>query len=361
MKLRTLMIRLMTLTGAVAVSLLLTAFLIMLLEQDPIEVLETTWTGAFRNETRLAGVLNFFIPLTLAATGLVVTFKAGLWNIGVEGQMAMGAVFASWGAQFLDLPSAILIPVCLVLSAIGGMLWALLAGVLKTRGGVHEIFGGVALNALASNYMIYLIAGPWQPPEGGSAQSTPLFPEQAWLPVISDDFPVSLLMLVLTVAAVILVVLLLRGTRFGLELKATGQNARSALLLGVPTERVALLAFMLCGALAGLAGAHRVLHTYHSLRPLVSGGIGFLGLLVVLLISFNAILVPFVTFALAAIIAGSTRVKILMGLDQSLVGVLQGLLVLSILLFSGLRERLFPERSVPDEPGDPVTQETTYE
>lgn len=336
--------------ASIALSLALTAALILLLNSDPVKVAEATFEGAFGTpdlsqpeslfNSKTASVINFWIPLTLAATGLAVTFTAGLWNIGVEGQMVMGAIFASYGAQFISLPGPLLIPVCLALAALGGMLWGLLAGVLKTRAGVNEIFGGVALNALANLYAIYLISGPWQPPEGGSAQSTPPFPAESNLPVISGAFPVSLLMIVITIASVVGVLLLLNGTRLGLEMKATGKNARSALLLGVPTERTALLAFALCGLLAGIGGAHRVLHTYQALRPLVTGGIGFLGLLVVLLVSFRALAVPFVTFVLAALIAGSTRVKVLLQLDQSLVGVLQGLVVLLILLFNGLRERL---------------------
>lgn len=345
MKTRDFALRLGLVIVPIILSLLLTALLIMLLDEDPIRVFETAWSGAFRDTERVASVFNFWIPLTLASAGLIITFTAGLWNIGIEGQMVMGAIFASWGAQALPLPSVILIPTCIILAMIGGMAWGLLVGVLKTRFGVHEIFGGVGLNALANLLAIYLIAGPWQPPEGGSAQSTPPFPEASRLPVLSDEFPVSLLMLVITVAACLLVIFMLRGTRWGLELKATGKNPRSALLLGVPTERVALLAFVVCGALAGIAGSHRVLHTYHSLRPLVTGGIGFLGLLVALLISFKAIAVPFITFILAAVIAGSTRVKVLLQLDQSLVGVLQGLLVLLILMFNGVRERLLSDSS----------------
>jgi general nucleoside transport system permease protein len=323
-----------------AISLALTALLILLLGQDPIEVLRISMEGAFRDSKRVAIVFDFWIPLTLVSVGLVVTFVSGLWNIGIEGQMMMGAVFASWGARYLNLPEPILLPAIVAVAAIGGMLWALLVGWLKLRFGVHEIFGGVALNAIANTFAIWLISGPWLPPEGGSAQSTPPFPSNTWLPLISDDFPVNGVMIALTVLSVVVVLFILNGTRWGLTLKASGKNARSAYLLGVPTGRIALAAFAFAGIMAGLAGSYRVLHTYHALRPLVSGGIGFLGLLVVLLVSFNALLVPLVTFALAALIAGSTRVKILLQLDQSLVGVLQGLIVLLIMIFNGLRERI---------------------
>lgn len=343
--------QLLTLLAGVGLSLLLTALMLVALGSDPINVFETLIQGALRDSRSVAATLNFAIPLILASAGLVITFTAGLWNIGVEGQIVMGAVFASWGAQVLALPTPLLVIVNLGLAALGGALWAMLAGVLKTRLGVHEIFGGVALNAIANNIAIYLIAGPWQPPEGGSAQATPPFPEAAWLPVFSSDFPVNLLMLGITAASVVLVFVVLRFTDWGLQLKAVGNNARSALLLGVPTERVSLLAFAACGALAGLAGSHRVLHTYHSLRPLVAGGIGFLGLLVVLLVAYRIIWVPLVAIIAAGMFTGSSRLKILLRLDQSLVGVLQAVVVLMILLVSGVRERWFAKENRSSDDG----------
>jgi len=334
----------------ILVSLLITALLVMAVGANPITVFEKIWEGAFRDSNALGQVVNFWIPLTLASIGLVITFTAGLWNIGVEGQITMGAVFASWAALSLPLPPVILIPVEIAVAMLGGALWASLCGILKTRLGVHEIFGGVALNFLANVVSLFLISGPWQPPEGGSVRATPPFPTDALLPPLSEGFQVNLLMFIIVLVAVVAAILALRGTRWGLQLKATGKNARSALLLGVPTGRSALSAFIACGVLAGLAGSYRVLFTYASLRPLVSGGIGFLGLLVVLLVSVRAIWVPFVTFAFAAILSGSGRLRIALQIDASLAGVLQEVLVLTVLLFNGLRARL--SRSSKAEIGD---------
>jgi len=332
--------RLLFILLPVVIALGLTALCLLALQADPIQVAQTVWDGAFRDAGKLAGVLNFWIPLTLAAMGLIITFTAGLWNIGVEGQMMAGAIAASWSALYLPIPQPELrIAASVICGGLGGAGWALLVGSLKTRFGVNEIFGGVALNAIINTLAIYLISGPWQPPEGGSAQFTPPFPKEAWLPVMSPDFPVPLFTLMLTIIAAIGVILALRGTRFGLELRAAGKSPRSALLLGVPVTRAALIALALCGALAGIAGSQRVLHTYHSLRPLVSGGIGFYALLIVLLANFRALPVPFLTFVLAAIVASSTLLSVRLGLDQSLIGVFQGILVLVILMTAGLRQQ----------------------
>jgi simple sugar transport system permease protein len=271
----------------------------------------------------------------------VITFRAGLWNIGVEGQIMLGAICASAIALYPpNLPTPILIIMAIVAAALGGMVWGLLIGVLKTFLGVHEIFGGTALNALANLLSIYLITGPWLPAEGGSAQGTSPFPEYMHLSPVSGDFAVSSLMLMIVLSVTVGVIGVLTYTRWGLQLKATGKNPRSALLLGVPVTRTTLSALMICGALAGIGGAYRVLFTYNSLRPLVSGGIGFLGLLTVLLASMQAVRVPLIAFIFAAILSGSTRLKISLQLDQSLAGILQGTLVLVSLFFQGIRERL---------------------
>ncbi len=324
----------------VLISLLLTTVLILLVGHNPFEVFSVVWDGAFASARSFAGVINFWLPLMLASMGLVITFRAGLWNIGVEGQIMIGAICASAIALHPPaLPPPVLIILSLVAAALGGMAWGLLIGILKTFLGVHEIFGGTALNALANLLSIYLISGPWLPAEGGSAQGTSPFPEFMHLAPISSDFAVSSLMLVIVLSVTVGVIGALTYTRWGLQLKATGKNSRSALLLGVPVTRTMLSALMICGALAGTGGAYRVLFTYNNLRPLVSGGIGFLGLLTVLLASMQAIRVPIIAFIFAAILSGSTRLKITLQLDQSLAGILQGTLVLISLFFQGIRER----------------------
>lgn len=334
--------RILWLSLALIAAAALTAGLILFTGRNPVEVFQTIWEGAFRDSTRVAGVVNFFIPLALTSLGLVVTFRAGLWNIGVEGQMMAGAVCASGVALFFDAPGFVRVPAALIAAALGGMAWAWLVGVLKIYLGVHEIFGGVALNAIINVFTNYLVGTLWSPP-GGNALDTGPFDDVARLTVFESarfDFPTNLPMLGITILAAVAVTIALQGTRWGLQLKATGKNPRSALLLGVPTERVSLSAFMVCGALAGLAGAYRVLFTFGTLRPLVSSGIGFLGILVVLLVSQQAVWVILVAFAFAALLSGSTRLRVTMQLDASLAQVLQGVLVLLVLLSDGLRARL---------------------
>jgi len=347
----------------IIISLAISALLVIAVDRDPMEVSQLIWEGAFRNQRSQAGVLNLFITLVLVSIGLIVTFRAGLWNIGVEGQMMMGAVFASiipmafLQNESLDpaaFPQPLIVGGSILLAMFGGILWATLVGILKIYLGINEIFGGVALNALANVGAIYLISGPWEPDIGGSAQGTAPFPKETHIPQISSEFPTSLLMLVICAVAFIVVTFMLTRTRWGLSLKANGLNDRSALLLGVATDRIGMSAFWVCGALAGIAGSYRALFTFDSLRPLASGGIGFLGLLVVLLVSIRIIWVPLVAFIFAAILSGSTRLRISLQLDSSLASVLQGTLVLLVLLSNGARDAWFRRRNTtqPDQSGE---------
>jgi general nucleoside transport system permease protein len=348
---------------AILASLLLTSGLIIMIGREPLEVFETLWQGSVGRVDRVDGVFNFWIPLTLASLGLVVTFRAGLWNIGVDGQMTMGAIFATGIALFVPVPGFIRIPLAVAAAMLGGALWALLTGLLKTRLGVNEIFGGVALNAIAGIFTNFLVGNWWS---GGNATSTAPFDEAGRIPSFSDGFSTSITMIVIVAVTALALVVLLRGTRWGLELKATGKNARSALLLGVPTERTAWMAFVVCGVLAGMGGAYRVLHL-GELRPPASGGIGFLGILVALLVGSRALWVPFVTFAFSAMLFGSTRLRLTQDLDASLAKTLQGVLVLLVILSSGVRTRLLSRRAqagephVEPEPTPVVTEVKSYE
>jgi simple sugar transport system permease protein len=313
-------------------ALLFTSVLLVLFDASPIDALLAMGQGAFGTQDNTLSVVAFTIPLLLSSLGLLLTFTAGLWNIGIEGQIVMGAVAASWVALYFDASHPVMIAVEIILAMLAGALWAGLTGLLKTRGGVHEIFGGLALNNLAIILTNYLISGPWQPPEGGSFHGSVPFSEAAQLTRFAESrfAPVSLLF---TVIAFLLVFVALRGTTWGLKLKALGKNPRSAFLLGVSSEREAIVAMMFCGALAGLGGAIRVLSWYENLKQNISGGIGYLALLVVMLAAYRTLWTPFIAFFFSAVLNGSITLQLRTQLHSSLGGILTGVMVLFVLLF----------------------------
>jgi ABC-type uncharacterized transport system permease subunit len=308
---------------------------------SPIEAYKNMLIGSVGSMRKFAEVLVTFVPLLLVTSGLLITFSAGLWNIGVEGQIVLGAIATAWVFRlFVDstLPPGLIITIAIVGGMIGGALWALLAGALKTFGGVNEIFGGLGLNFVATALTLYLIFGPWKRDGVASMSGTEPFPEHFSLPQV-PDLRISLWALGIALIAIVIVYLILQGTYFGLKLKAVGKNFRAAYLLGIPTWQYSMYSFLICGALAGAAGAIQVSGVYHRLIPSISSGYGYLGLMVAMLINYQAIwAVPLALF-FAALNIGSIQLPIVMKLDSSLAGVLQGVLVLFVLLMEGVRQK----------------------
>jgi len=317
-------------------ALAVAALLLLAAGSNPFEAFWLLWRGSLGTADKIPDTLITWVPLTLAAAGLIVTFAAGLWNIGIEGQIVAGAIAATWVAREVPGPGEVVIPLVLVVGMIGGLLWALLAGVLRVYGKVNEIFGGLGLDFVAAGLAVYLVIGPWKRDGVASTSGTDLFRNDLWLPELAEYQWVAI---TLAIAAVIAVYFLMKGTSFGLRLKAVGSNSQSAHLLGIPTGRYMLSAFAVCGALAGLAGAIQATGFHHKLVPSVSGGYGFLGILVVLLAGFRAKWIAPLALFFVAVSVGSTQLSLRLGLDSAIGGVLQGVLVLLTLLAGGYRLR----------------------
>lgn len=327
--------------GALALALVITTLILVAAGAPPFKAYGSILNGSFGSSKNLMNVLITWSPLLLTTAGVLITFAAGLWNIGVEGQMVLGAIFATWMLRLLQdtsLPPALIIFLGILFGMVGGALWAALAGALKTFGGVNEIFGGLGLNFVATALTIYLVFGPWKRPGVGSMSGTQPFDEKLWLPTLPGT-GLSPWALGISVLVVVIVFVLLRGTYFGLRLKAVGKNMKAAYLLGVPTWQYSMFSFLLCGAFVGLAGAIQVMAVYHRLLPNISNGYGFLGLLVAMLINYQAVWVIPIAFFFAALNVGSVQLQIVYKMDSSFAGVLQDMLVLMVLLGQGVRER----------------------
>ncbi|MFH1086108.1 MAG: ABC transporter permease, partial [Chloroflexota bacterium] len=296
-------------------------------------------SGAFANPKKLADITVAMAPLVLCAAGMLVTFAAGLWNIGVEGQMVAGALMTTWAALAIEAPPAVMLPLTILAGLAGGALWGLLTGLLRTYGRVNEIFAGLGLNFVATALTNYLIFGPWKPPDGATMSGTDPFQPSAWMPSLGAT-RASWVSIALALAVLAAVFVALRNTRWGLRLKALGLNAMAAQRMGINATGNLLSAFIVCGALAGLAGSLQTTAVYHRLIPSISGGYGYLSQLVVLLSGLNAAWVAPVVFFFAAIQVGSPRLELRMQLDSSLGGVLQTSIVLFFLLVRGWRGRL---------------------
>ena len=320
--------------------LLLTTVILLAAGAPPFEAFRHLFMGSLGSWMKVAQVLTGWIPLTLCACGLVYSFRIGLWNIGIEGQVVAGAVGATavlrMGAES-GMPATML-----VLAFLGGMaggsLWAMIAGFLKTRGGVNEIFGGLGLNFVAQGITLWLIFGPWKRPGVASMSGTEVFPTSVWLPTL-PSLRLSPVGLVLTMGVLIGTAWVLGRTNLGLYFKGIGGNSRAAYLHGLKPQRYMVVAMGLAGLCAGLAGAFQVTGVYHRLIPNISSNYGYLALLVVMLANYRVRWSPAIAFFFVCLNVGGIQLPMMMQLDSSLSGIIQGTLVVAALLVQGWRQR----------------------
>lgn len=325
--------------GAIAASFVVIALIILIAGASPIAVVTEMASGAFGTPMQFARVIATLAPLLLCASGLLFTFTTGLYNLGIEGQIAFGAIATTFIMRLTQdsLPPAIVILLAILFGGLGGILWGLLAGVLNVYGRINEIFAGLGLNFLADGIALYLIFGPWKRPGVASMSGTEPFPQSLWLPTLGNT-DASLIAIAIGLAAVVVTLIVLGGTHFGLRLRAVGQNLRAAYVLGIPSIRQLLSSFAICGGFAGLAGALQVLAVFHRLIPNVSSGLGYLALLVAMLAGMNAWLILPIAFFFSALNIGSLQLPLDLNLESSLSGVIQGTLVLFAILGRGLSD-----------------------
>lgn len=331
---------------AIILALAFTSVVLVASKGNPILAYLNIVRGSLGSINSFANVLVAWVPLLLAVCGVLITFSAGLWNIGIEGQITMGAIFATFLLRLMldsAFPAMLIILLSFFAGMTGGALWAACTGILKTYGGVNEIFSGLGLNFVATALTIYLIFGPWKRPGVGSMSGTEPFPAFFRLPLI-EGLRLSWWSLAIGLASVVVVYLLLSNTYFGLRLKAIGKNMKSSSLLGIPANKYMMLSFILCGLFAGLAGTLQVVGVYYRLIPAISSGYGYMGLMVAMLVNYQVLLAAPVTMIFSILNIGSIQLPIVLKLDSTLSGIIQGSLVLFVLLLEGVR-RLFVQKT----------------
>jgi simple sugar transport system permease protein len=319
------------------VGLLIGALLILLAGADVGEAYRAMLRGAFGGPRQLTETVLKAAPLLLVGLGLTVAFRARVWNIGGEGQYYVGALFGGVIAlTFPEWPRPLLLVTMLLAAAVGGMLWALLAGVLKIRWGMSEIISTLMLNYIAIFLMEYMARGPLQEP-GGYLPESAQFVKAARMPVFLGSR--IHLGVVLTVLLVPVVYALLWSTPLGFRLRAVGSRASVARYAGISVERAILFVMAFSGILIGLAGIIEVSTLHTRLKGDISGGYGFSGILVALMGRMHPAGVAVASVLFAALIIGAEAMHVVSGLPDALADAIQAIIVLSVLAVDALARR----------------------
>lgn len=331
---------------------LIGAVVVLVTGGHPLEVLQVMLTYNLSSADSIAGVLSRMTPLILSGLAVALSFRAGLFNIGVEGQYLIAAFTASLAGIYLaGLPAVLHVPLTVLAGVAGGALWAWLPGELKVRRGVHEVISTIMLNFVATSLLLWLIGDVFRDPNqaGTTRVRMPEIAATARIPRIHGlaealgihlrpsvaldwFFPVALAM-----AAV--VYLVLWRTPFGFELRAVGLNPEAARAAGIPVPAVQRKALLLSGALAGLIGMSDLLGYFGYLDIDFPRGYGFTGIAVALLGANHPAGVVLASFLFAFLQRGGLGVQALADVPREVITVMEGVIILTMLMTSAVAGR----------------------
>ena len=269
-------------------------------------------------------------PYIFGSLAVALGFRAGLFNIGVEGQLLMGAIFAAFvGYSITGLPAIIHIPLALLAGAVGGAIWGFIPGWLKVKTGGHEVINTIMMNYIAFRISDWLLTGPMKRPDSFNPVS-PTIQESAMLPQFFEP-PIRFhLGFFIALLVAWLVYWFLFKTKWGFDLRSVGANPKAARYAGMSIMGTTVLAMSLSGALAGLAGTNEVLGLNHNLAMAFSSGYGFDSIALALLGKSHPLGVIFASLLFGTLRNGATRMMVVSQIPIDIITVLQALILVFI-------------------------------
>ena len=267
----------------------------------------------------------------LIALGLATCFRANVWNIGAEGQLVMGAIFGGGVAlAFHGVDSPLVLPAMLVAGVAGGMLWAAIPALLRTRFNANEILVSLMLVYVATLVLSLLVHDAWRDPEGFNFPQSKMFTESALLPILVAETRLNVGIL-LAVAAVAAGWLFLRRSLVGFQMRVAGLAPAAANYAGISSSRTMWLGMLIGGACAGAAGVGEVAGPVGQLLPVVSPGYGFAAIIVAFVGRLHPVGILFASLLMSLLYLGGEAAQMKLALPSSVTGLFQGTLLLFLL------------------------------
>jgi general nucleoside transport system permease protein len=354
---------------ATLAALLVGAVMLLFLKINPIEAYGALWVGAFGTTNAFAETLVKATPLLLVGLGICISFRGDVINIGGEGQMIVGAILATWvGLTFTSLPGWLVIILAMLAGFLGGAIWGGIPGVLKAYFRVNEILSTVMMNAIAVQLMNFLLGGAMIDPV--QAERASRIPQTARL---LNEFQLPRLVptrlhlgALIAVILAILVYILLWRTTLGYRIRAVGQNPHASRYAGIKVPRYVVLALLLSGAFAGLAGAIQVYGVNYRMitdgsASGFTGGAGFNGIVAALFGQLHPIWSIPASILFGALLVGANSMQRVVQVPSALITALNGLVVVFVVSSEIWRQRRQRRRQTvggqESESASPVTQE----
>ena len=313
----------------------LIGLLFLISHVNPIFALWKIFSGSFGSLYGITETITKAIPLILIGSGLALVFRAKFWNIGAEGQLLIGAIFAGYVALNLGpkLPFYVVVPLMFVVGFIGGALWALPTVILKLRFNVNEVISTLMLNYIAAELLNFLITGPWKGKTQMGFPYTDDFPHSAVLSVVPGT-RIHLVTLCLALLFAFALFIMVYYTRFGYELRVTGDNPDAARYAGIDFMKVTLIMMIISGGVAGIAGVGEVAGIHHHLSypSSISSGYGYTAIIVAWLAKLNPLLTILSGLFFAGIVVGGDAIQVSLGLPAATVQIFNGILLFSLIM-----------------------------
>jgi simple sugar transport system permease protein len=321
----------------ILMAFVLFAVILLLAGKNPIQSFRDIFRSSLGSAYGFSEVIVAMTPMLITAVAVGLPSRIGLINVGVEGQLYMGALFATWGAlTFSSLPAWVLLPLLIILGMLGGSLWAFIPGYLKSIGLVNETITSLLLNSVAPSIVSFFIFGFWHAPK--ETNKTINFVQSARLPAF---FGTRVdLSFVFAVALLVLFWLFMKYTRWGLEMRAIGGNPQSARRNGIPLRTYIVSIMCIGGAIAGLAGMAQVSGYYGLLLANFSSGLGFMGFLISWLAGGDPLGIFLIAFVVAVITIGGNLLQLTQGLPFAVINILLAFTLFIVLA----RPTLFTKR-----------------
>jgi simple sugar transport system permease protein len=310
---------------AIILAMLIGAIILAVSGANPLQAYEALFQGSFGNMAAIGRTLEKATPLVLSGLAISFAFQAGLFNIGAQGQLLLGAIIAAAiGFGVEGLPAYIHAPLALLGGAAAGALYAAIPGILKTSAGAHEVITTIMLNYIAINITDYLADGPWKDTSPGNVVArTPKILETAVIPSVGD-IPVGFLIAVLLA---IVTWWVLWKTTIGFEIRTVGLNPSAAKYAGIKVARTVVMTMVLSGILAGIGGAIETQGVVGRYQPGFNVGLGFDGITIAMLGKLHPIGVIPAAILVGAMEAGSSQMQFSADVAKEIIDVIQALIL----------------------------------
>lgn len=316
--------------ASILVALILFGILILAVGFDPVSVYAAMFNGALGSSLNIQQTIKIMIPLLGAALAIAPAFKMKFWNIGVEGQVTVGGIFATFFAlNFQNVwPSWVLLPVMCIAAAIGGGLWGLLPAAFRAKWGTNETLFTLMMNYIAIGIVKYLQGGPWEKKPRGT-QQIGLFKEAARMPTVWN-ITIGLFLVILLV---FFMFCYLKYTKHGYEIAVVGESEPTARYAGIDVGHVIVRTMAVSGAIAGIVGFVLVSGIKYTLSDSVAGGVGFTGITVAWLAQLNAFGMVIISMFLAVLEKGASTINTVTNnaIPESMSDMLTGLILFCML------------------------------